>query len=96
MDICFRCGLPKEACICSELEKERQKIKITVVERKFGKKVTIVEGISGDIKKIATKLKEELACGGTVKDNKIELQGDHAKKTKEKLIKLGFDEKNIE
>ncbi|MCS7134643.1 MAG: stress response translation initiation inhibitor YciH [Candidatus Pacearchaeota archaeon] len=94
MDICFRCGLPKEACVCSELEKEKQKIRITAVERKFGKKVTIIEGISQDIKKIAKKLKEELACGGTIKDNRIELQGDHEKKVKEKLKELGFE--NIE
>jgi len=41
-------------------------------------------------------LKEELACGGTVKNNIIELQGDHAKKVREKLIKMGFNENNIE
>lgn len=96
MEICPKCGLPKEACTCSILEKEQQKIKILTVERKFKKKVTIIEGITQDIKKIAKQLKEELACGGTVKNNRIELQGDHEKKVREKLIKLGFDEKNIE
>lgn len=96
MEICPKCGLPKEACTCSELEKSQQKIKITKAERKFKKKVTVVEGITQDIKKIAKELKGELACGGTVKENKIELQGDHIKKVKEKLVKLGFDEENIE
>jgi len=95
MDICPRCGLPKEACICVELEKSQQKIKISIMERKFKKKVTIVEGITKDIKNVAKKLKEELACGGTVKDNKVELQGDHAKKVREKLIDMGFSEENI-
>ena len=65
------------------------------MERKFKKKVTIVEGITKDIKNVAKKLKEELACGGTVKDNKVELQGDHAKKVREKLIDMGFSEENI-
>ncbi|MEM2089944.1 MAG: stress response translation initiation inhibitor YciH [Candidatus Pacearchaeota archaeon] len=96
MEICPRCGLPKEACTCSALEKQQQKIRISTVERKFKKKVTIIEGISQDIKKIAKQLKEELACGGTVKDNRIELQGDHEKKVRERLIKLGFSEENIE
>jgi len=96
MDICPKCGLPKEACICSELEKSQQKIKIKIDERRYRKKVTIIEGITRDIKKIAKQLKAELACGGTVKENRIELQGDHMSKVKQKLIKLGFDQENIE
>jgi len=96
MDICPKCGLPKEACICGDLEKSQQKIKISIMERKFRKKVTIIEGITQDTKKMATKLKEELACGGTVKENKIELQGDHKKKVREKLIIMGFDKDSIE
>lgn len=95
MNICPKCGLPKEACICVDLEKSQQKIKISTDERKFRKKVTIIEGIEQDIKNVAKKLKEALACGGTVKDNKIELQGDHEKKAREILIKLGFSEENI-
>ena len=94
MDICPNCGLPKEACICGELEKTKQKITICRTTRKFGKFVTEVRGLD-KAKEIAKKLKEELACGGTVKNNVIELQGDHTKKAKEKLIKLGFNEENI-
>ncbi|MCX8194190.1 MAG: stress response translation initiation inhibitor YciH [Candidatus Pacearchaeota archaeon] len=96
MNICPRCGLPFEACICKELEKTKQKIKIEKVKRRFGKMVTTVSGIENDVKAIAKKLKEELACGGTIKNNVIELQGDHGKKVKEKLIELGFEEGNIE
>ena len=43
-----------------------------------------------NLRDIAKELKSELACGGTVKDSMIELQGDHIKKVKEKLIKMGF------
>jgi translation initiation factor 1 len=46
-------------------------------------------------KNTAKSLKEKLACGGTVKDNTIELQGDHKKQAKEALIKLGFPEGSI-
>ena len=59
--------------------------------------MTIVSGFEPgmDIKKIAKSLKNELACGGTFKDNMIELQGNHTKKVKEILVKLGFDEDSI-
>ncbi len=96
MDICPKCGLPIETCICKELAKTKQKIKIQTVKRRFGKMVTVVSGIEDNIKEIAKKLKEELACGGTVKNNTIELQGNHTKRVKEKLIELGFSEENIE
>ena len=49
-----------------------------------------------DIKDIAKKLKSKFACGGTVKDNIIELQGSHAAKVKQELIKLGFSPDSIE
>ena len=58
--------------------------------------VTLVFGIENNTKEISKKLKEKLACGGTVKNNVIELQGEHRKKVKEELIKLGFSEENIE
>ena len=47
-------------------------------------------------KEITKALKSELACGGTFRDNQIELQGDHVQKIKPLLIKLGFDESSIE
>jgi len=96
MNICPRCGLPLEACICKELGKSKQKIKIETVKRRFGKMVTVISGIENDTKEIAKKLKEEFACGGTIKNNAIELQGDHGKKVKSKLIEMGFEEENIE
>jgi len=93
MSICPVCGLPKEACICAELAKTRQKVRVSTEKRLYGKIVTVVSGISDpniDIKDIAKKLKQELACGGTIKNNVIELQGNHEKKVKEFLVKAGF------
>ena len=97
MEICPRCGLPKEACICESLIRSEQKIKITREKRRFGKIVTVISGFDekGDLKEIAKELKSELACGGTVKGNKIELQGNHFKKAKQKLINIGFSVENI-
>ncbi len=96
MDICPKCGLPKAACICNELAKTKQKIRIEKIKRRFGKMVTVISGIDENHKDLAKRLKEELACGGTFKNGLIELQGDHVKKAKERLMKLGFSEENIE
>ena len=94
MDICPKCGLPTQACVCEEIAKSEQRIQIKTVKRKFGKLTTVISGLDKeiDLKKTAKKLKEELGCGGTVKGNEIELQGDHKKKVKLALVKLGFSE----
>ncbi|MGQ9722209.1 MAG: translation initiation factor [Candidatus Jordarchaeum sp.] len=97
--ICSICGLPKDLCVCQEIVKEEQRIKVRVEKRKFGKEMTIIEGIDSkdvDIGKLSTKLKTSLACGGTAKDNHIELQGDHRYRTKELLIGWGYPEQNID
>jgi len=98
MDICPKCGLPKQACVCDEIAKSSQRIKISTVKRKFGKITTIVSGFDKgiDIKDVAKTLKNELACGGTTKGSEIELQGNHSKKVKPILITLGFDQDSIE
>lgn len=95
MDICPKCGLPLQACVCDEIDKKEQRIKINKVKRRYGKITTLVEGVNTNTKEIAKNLKSELACGGTVKGGVIELQGDHTKKVKEALIRLGFDEESI-
>ena len=92
-------GLPKELGVWENIARSEQRIKITEEKRKFGKIITVIAGINSkevDIKKIAKKLKSKLACGGTVKGNSIELQGNHAKKVKEELINLGFASDSIE
>lgn len=98
MDICPKCGLPKQACVCEQIAKDSQRIKVTTEKKKYGKIATMVSGFGNEIdgKKIAKALKNELACGGTYKDKTIELQGDHQKKTREILKKLGFPEDSID
>ncbi|OYT31047.1 stress response translation initiation inhibitor YciH [Candidatus Woesearchaeota archaeon ex4484_78] len=97
MDICPVCGLPKELCVCGTIAKETQEIKVYVDKKKFGKAYTIIEGITKDIDKKALlkKLKTKFACGGTIKDDKIELQGDHRNKIKEFLVQEGFKQETI-
>jgi len=97
MDICPKCGLPMQACVCEDIAKSEQRIHIGTAKRKFGKIMTLVSGFdkSLDIKKIAKDLKAELGCGGTVRNGEIELQGDHRKKIKAALVNVGFDEGSV-
>ena len=97
MEICPKCGLPEQACVCEQIVKSSQKIKVTTDKKRYGKIVTVVTGFESDVdvKKIAKALKNELACGGTYKNGIIELQGDHRKKIKELLVGLGFEEESI-
>ena len=96
--VCPKCGLQKELCVCETLAKEKEKIRVFGVKRRYGKYITVVEGLSKDVdpKKILKDLKTRLACGGTLKDGAIELQGNHRERVKAILVKLGFQEDQIE
>ncbi|MBI2045018.1 stress response translation initiation inhibitor YciH [Candidatus Pacearchaeota archaeon] len=97
MEICPKCGLPKPACVCEQIVKSSQKIQISTDKKTYGKIVTVVSGLDDETeaKKTAKALKNELACGGTYKNGIIELQGNHSKRIKSLLIKLGFDSDSI-
>lgn len=99
VDICNTCGLPEDLCVCSEIDKEQQRIRVRLEQRKWGKPTTIVDGINekgNSLSNIAHKLKCLCACGGTAKNGQIILQGDHREKVRMYLIKSGHPEANIE
>ena len=92
-------GLPKELGAWETITKEGQTIKVYLEKKKFKKFSTMIEGIDEkevSLKDLAKKLKEQFACGGTAKDGKIELQGDHKNKVKQFLVKMGFPPDTIE
>lgn len=97
--ICSTCGLPKELCVCETIAMESQRIEIYLEKKKFNKFATVIAGIdTKEIKLIdvAKTLKNELATGGTAKEGKIELLGNHIKseidkhKVRKILEGLGF------
>ena len=97
-EICVKCGLPKNLCVCVEISKETQKIKIRFLRKKFEKFVTTVTGLEDPevIKELAKNLKRKLACGGTVKGKDIELQGNHVQRVREILLSEGYKQELIE
>ena len=98
-EVCQDCGLPKDLCVCETIAKEQQKIVVTTEKRKFRKTYTLIKGLDKgglDLEDLTKKLKNKFACGGTVKQGIIELQGDHKAKARQVLLDLGFPEETIE
>jgi translation initiation factor 1 len=98
-EICNKCGLPKQLCVCETIAKESQRVKVYTVTKKFGKVSTIIDGFDKreiDVKDVAKNLKSDFACGGTIKEGKIELQGDHRAKIRAALVNLGFPSGTID
>ena len=79
-EMCNECGLPKEICVCGDIEKTNTTVSLDTEERRYGKVVTLVSGFEGniDVEDLASTLKSSLGCGGTVQDDgAIMLQGEH-------------------
>jgi len=61
-----------------------------------GKTVTVVYGLQltpDDFKELARQLKQACGTGGTVKEDAIEIQGDHREKVAARLRQLGYQTK---
>jgi translation initiation factor 1 len=95
------CGEEIPLEICERLLVEQPLIKIKIDTRKFGKPVTVVDGLPNDkelLKHLARFFKTRLAAGGTFREEegRIEIQGDHRQRVKQILIEeLGLNPENI-
>ena len=97
--VCAKCGLPEELCVCESIAKETHKIRVRTVQKRYKKVMTLIEGLDAgtiDVRALLKKLKSKLACGGTWKENIMELQGNHTGRVKKLLIDEGFTENSIE
>ncbi|MCD6502839.1 MAG: stress response translation initiation inhibitor YciH [Euryarchaeota archaeon] len=86
-------GLPEDIFEFEKISIETMEVKIYTDKRKYGKIVTIVEGIDEkavDAEALLKELKTKCACGGTLKDGKIILQGDHKDRVQKILEEKGF------
>jgi len=97
-ETCAICGLPKEICVCKEISKSEEKIEVHVEKRHGKNLLTIISGFeqTAGLKELVKELKRTLACGGTLKDNKIELQGDHRDKVKQILVSKNYRAEQID
>jgi translation initiation factor 1 len=64
--------------------------------RAKGKLVTVIAGLgreANDLNELAARLKNACGAGGTVKDGRIELQGDHLQAAQTALQEIGYKTK---
>ena len=95
--LCPQCLRAVTACVCKGPTKPKHGDGIVRVSRetkgRAGKGVTLVTGIplvAADLEKLATQLKKRCGTGGTVKDDTIEIQGEHRDTLLAELTKLGY------
>lgn len=102
---CERCGKLESECDCPPAPPpapvrrapEGQTARLRVEKRPRGKLVTLVENLDptgNDLPTLAATLKTRCGVGGTVKDGRIELQGDHLATADEVLRGIGYKTKS--
>lgn len=98
--MCPQCAHPINQCQCTQgstgpLGDGNVRVSRETKGRK-GKGVTIISGLPLDAKglhKLAKQLKRKCGAGGTVRDNIIEIQGEHRDILVQELQTLGYQAK---
>lgn len=92
---CPGCGRPVDGCTCRRGASAPSADGIVRVSRETkgrkGKGVTVVTGADPkDLAVLGRRLKQVCGSGGTVKDGRIEIQGDHRERVLQELEKQGI------
>ena len=95
--MCPDCGKSADECVCSQEKQAHNGDGIVRVGRQTkgrkGKGVTLISGVplaGANLKKLAAELKQKCGCGGTVKNQTIEIQGDKRDTVIDLLKKKGY------
>ncbi len=97
---CERCGKLESECQCpppatepTRIAPELQTARLSLEKRPRGKMVTVIGALDpegNDLQTLAARLKAACGTGGTVKEGRIELQGDHLKAVEAALQVIGY------
>ncbi len=95
---CERCGELEAACTCPPPPQvltppEKQTARLNVEKRKKGKVVTVVCGLpaeENDLPGLLGRLKTACGAGGTIKDDELQIQGDHLERLRGLLADIGY------
>jgi translation initiation factor 1 len=95
--LCPKCHQLKTTCSCASEPLPRNPNAAVRVGRETkgrrGKGVTVVSDLplgEPELAELAAKLKQQLGTGGTIKDGRIEIQGDHRDRICAQLEGLGY------
>lgn len=95
--LCPKCHQLKKTCACSSESLDSRKSNVARVSRETkgrrGKGVTVISDLPLDedgLTELAATLKSRLGTGGTVKDGRIEIQGDHRERIVQELEGMGY------
>jgi translation initiation factor 1 len=102
---CERCAKPLSECQCpppppppapgaAPVAPSAQTVIVRIEKRQKGKKVTVLSGlVTKDQEALLPQLKALCGAGGTLKDGKLEVQGEHKEKIVAELVKRGYHAK---
>lgn len=106
--VCTRCGQPEGQCQCGAVRPSgeirpgvpRDGVVRVTLDRKGrgGKAMTLVMGVPGspeETQRLGQSLKKLCGSGGTVKNDVIEVQGDHRDRIIARLTELGYKVKRV-
>jgi translation initiation factor 1 len=103
---CERCQKPLSECACpppppppppeaAPVAPSAQRVVVRIEKRQKGKKVTVLDGLDPrDQEALLPRLKALCGAGGTLKDGKLEVQGEHKEKVLAELEKRGYKAKD--
>ncbi len=99
---CEACEQPLAECACPRSESgaallpKDQPVRVGREKRRKGKTVTVINGldpVASNLNAILAELKSACAAGGTIRDGRIEVQGDHRERVLSILRDLGYPAK---
>jgi translation initiation factor 1 len=95
---CERCGALESQCVCPPstrnlISPEKQTARLAIERRKKGKVVTVVRGLpadGNDLTGLLSQLKTHCGAGGTLKEDTLEIQGEHLDRIRDRLLEIGY------
>ncbi len=96
---CPECHHPM--CTCRAQVKTRKSAVVLIAKEtkgRHGKTVSTISGLpldDSELSELAMQLKQRCGSGGTVKDGRIEIQGDHRDKLRKELEGMGYRVKRV-
>lgn len=89
------CQCPPEVVIQEAMPPEKQTALLAKEKRKKGKVVSVIRGLAAGtpephFSQLLKELKNHCGSGGSIRDDTIEIQGDHLTRLSSKLKSMGY------